>query len=400
MLIWKRVIHRLWMKLLNLIAVFIKSPRPTVFVGDKSSLGLVRYIVNTNSKHILLVTDAALEKMGLHQGVMSEIENLGAKVTVFSGIEPDPTRQQIEAGVDVAKSVGCDAILGFGGGSSIDASKVIAAGITNSTPLEKMGFFNIKNKPVPIFAIPTTAGTGSEVTMASVVTDIERQLKYTIADPKLVPKATALEAKLMMTLPPAITAATGVDALTHGVEAFIATRDQPEAKENGRIAVKLIFQHLVNAYHNGSNESAREGMALAAYHGGLAIADLGAGYVHGIAHQLGGRYHIAHGVANAVILPHVLELSKERAAHSLAELADLIGVSSQGQTQTQKAEAFIAAVTALNTELNMPKGFVEIDDKDFDAILNGAHAEVFSMYSVPKYLERSEGLQLLKSISI
>jgi len=388
--IWKRGVHRLWMKLLDVIAVFVKSPRPTVFVGNESSLRLMRYIVNTSSKHILLVTDAMLEKMGLHQGLIEEIENQGAKVTVFSGIEPDPTRQQIEAGIDVARSVGCDAILGFGGGSSIDAAKVIAAGATNDIPVEKMGFFNI----------PTTAGTGSEVTMGSVVTDIERQLKYTIADPKLVPKATALEARLMTSLPSPITAATGIDALTHGVEACIATRNQPAAKENGRIAVKLIFQHLLDAYRDGSSESAREGMALAAYHGGLAIADLGAGYVHGIAHQLGGRYHIAHGVANAVVLPHVLELSKEPAANALAELADLIGVSNQGQTQTQKADAFIAAVKALNAELDLPRGFEEIDEKDFDVILAGAHAEVFSMYSVPKYLEHSEGLQLLKSIRI
>jgi len=396
---WKRVVHRLWMKLLDVIAVFVKSPRPTVFVGNSSSLGLMRYIVNVNSKHILLVTDAMLEQMDLHQSLVDEIEKQGAKVTVFSGIEPDPTREQIEAGIDVARSVGCDSVLGFGGGSSIDAAKVIAAGATNKIPVEKMGFFNIKTKPLPLFAIPT-AGTGSEVTMGSVVTDTENQLKYTIADPKLVPKATALEAKLMTSLPPAITAATGVDALTHGVEAFIATRNQPEAKENGRIAINLIFQHLVDAYRDGSNESAREGMALAAYHGGLAIADLGAGYVHGIAHQLGGRYHVAHGVANAVVLPHVLELSKERASSALAELADLIGVSSQGQTQMQRAEAFITAVKALNSELDMPKGFEEIDEKDFDVILDGAHAEVFSMYSVPKYIEGSEGIDLLKSISI
>jgi len=141
--IWKRGVHRLWMKLLDVIAVFVKSPRPTVFVGNESSLRLMRYIVNTSSKHILLVTDAMLEKMGLHQGLIEEIENQGAKVTVFSGIEPDPTRQQIEAGIDVARSVGCDAILGFGGGSSIDAAKVIAAGATNDIPVEKMGFFNI-----------------------------------------------------------------------------------------------------------------------------------------------------------------------------------------------------------------------------------------------------------------
>lgn len=396
----KKILHKVWVRTMDLISVFVKVPQPMVFIGPDSSSHLARYIADSGAKHVLLVTDKLLEPLGLHKPLLDIFEAKGVEITVYSKVEPDPTLAQIEEGVKVAQAQNCDTVLAFGGGSSIDAAKVIAAGMTNKMPVSKMGFFNLKKALAPFYAIPTTAGTGSEATIGSVVTDVKNENKYSVVDPKLVPLATALDASLMLGLPARITAATGMDTLTHAVEAFIATRNQPSAKSYGRMAVKLIFDHLRDAYNNGGQLEAREAMAIASHYGGLAISSLGAGYVHGYAHQIGARYHLPHGEINAVLLPLILQESLQEISTELADLAELIGIANSHAGEVENAQAFIHAVESLSADLNMPKGFREIKKEDYETIHRDATSEVFSLYAVPKYMSREDSFRILEAISL
>jgi alcohol dehydrogenase len=345
------------------------------------------------------VTDQDLVALGLPDGFRKGLERQGLDVTVFDQVSPNPTEEQVTAGIEAGKRIGCEAVVAFGGGSPMDAAKVIAAGQTNEKEVSKMeGPFKLWKAPVPIFAVPTTAGTGSEATFAAVVTNPSERRKYAIADYKLVPEAAALDPELMVGLPPAITAATGMDALTHATESFICGRANDESRRSGRITAKLVFENLPTAYEEGSNIEARESMALAAYEGGLSFAKVGLGYVHGIAHQLGGMYHIPHGLANAVTLPRVLEYSKETCVPELAELARVVGAGEPGQGDEALADAYIEAVRELNQRLDVPEHFEQIQPEDVPLIAERAIDEAFELYAVPKYMRQEDAEAVVRQL--
>ena len=254
---------------------------------------------------LLIVTDAVISRLGLLKSLTDALSAGGAQYVVFDEITPDAPIPLIERGLDFYREHDCDAIVAVGGGSSMDSAKAIAMAIANPKPLRSLaGYFKGRRSPVPIYAVPTTAGTGSEVTVAAVIADPEHEDKVVIIDPRLVPRMAALDPVLMTGLPPAITAATGIDALTHAIEAFVGNWCTPYSDGMALAAVGLIFGNLRTCFNDGGNLAAREKMALASTYAGFAFTRANVGYVHAIAHQFGGVYHTPHGLANAIMLPH------------------------------------------------------------------------------------------------
>lgn len=393
-----KIKHKLNMMLFKLFLKLVKIPTPDTFIGAESSLQLCRTIPMHGVTHILLVTDAVLAQLGLMKACIEELERLGVSVTVYDKVAPNPTEEQITEGIRIAKQSACDGVLGFGGGSPMDAAKVIAAGVNSDKTVPEMeGFLRFKNPALPLFLIPTTAGTGSETTFVAVVASTQNERKYTLGDARFVPLATAIDHKLMVGIPANITAETGMDALTHAVESYIGILSNDRSRQASRIATKLIFNFLERAYKDGNDLEAREAMAYAAYQGGVSLI-ASAGYVHGIAHQLGGIYHITHGLANAVILPHILEYSIVEASKPLSELADVIGLDVAGKSELQKAQLFIDAVKTLSNSLNIPTHFEQIKEQDVARIYTQAQKESLVAYGVPKLLPRAEGEAIIRKL--
>jgi len=269
---------------------------------------------------------------------------------------------------------------------------------TNGGRAEKLtGMFKVRKPPLPLYAIPTTAGTGSEVTLAAVVSDSKTHVKSFVVDPKILPAMAALDPSLMTGLPPHITAATGMDALTHAVESYIAKTSSPRTEGWATAAVKMIFENLPKACADGSDLEARKAMALASYYAGLAFTRTSVGYVHAIAHTFGAFYRTPHGRANAIVLPHVLEFSKGPARDRLAALADVIGVG-QGAGPEAKAQAFIDAVRELMARIDIPYTLADLREEDVAPIARQALAEATFNYPVPRYMSRPEAEGLIRRI--
>ncbi len=376
-------------KALKVAAAVIPMPKPTLFTGADSSLELCRAIGQLGMQKVLIVSDEVLVKIGLLDPLLAELEKSGVDYVVYDGILPDPTYDQVERGLQILKDNQCEAILAVGGGSPIDASKAIAARATNNKPLEKMaGLFKLRRAPLPFFAIPTTAGTGSEVTIVSVVSDPETHQKTPIIDPKLVPMMAALDGKLMQGLPPAVTAATGMDALTHAIESFISVNATAETEAYSIAATRLIMENLEIAVKDGSNLEARQNMAMASYYAGLAFTKASVGYVHAIAHNFGARYATPHGLANSIVLPHVLEYSKDSIVDRLAELATVSGLKKGRESKTQLANKFITRIRGMLKEFDIPEHLESLKQEDIPTIAKQALEEAHMNYPVPKYMNQ------------
>jgi alcohol dehydrogenase class IV len=264
------------------------------------------------------------------------------------------------------------------------------AATSKKTPEQLVGFFKAKQPGLPLYAVPTTAGTGSEVSLAAVVSDPQTHEKGIIADPKTVPVAAALDPNIMLGLPPAITAATGIDALTHAVEAYLSTLATDQSNAYALASVKLTFKNLKLAYDDGNNVDAREGMAVASFYSALAFNQAALGYVHGIAHQFGGLYNTPHGLANAIVLPHILEFLKDSSQDKLADLAIAIGLGTNSEPASQLAEKFINAVRDLNSYMQIPTTLDSLNTADIPVIAKAALKESHYNYPVPKYMDQGQ----------
>lgn len=391
--------HSFYIRLMKLLVVLAPSPSYLAFVGPGSSLQLCRHIARNGARKVLVVTDKPLRDLGVVDSAITGLIAAGVDVAIFDGVLPDPTYDQVQAGVAALRGHGSELVLAVGGGSSIDAAKLIAASATSDQdPREWVGFGKVKHEVLQLYAIPTTSGTGSEATMGAVISDSLTHEKGIISGACLLPSAAALDPDLLQGLPPHITAATGMDALTHAIEAYICTWERGTRKAHSRTAIKLIFEHLVTAYNDGSNLEAREAMAMAAYYAGMAINQVNVGNVHAIAHQLGGKYGIPHGLANALVLPHVLEFCREEARKPLAELAVLVDAGEPGDTEEQLAQKFIGAVRTLRSAIQIPDHSEKIKAEDFDYLCDLAMAESAS-YPVPRLLDRENTLAILSNIS-
>lgn len=308
----------------------LPAPRPTVFSGEGAALKLCQAMATFGHKNVLIVSDKILNDLGVLKPLQAKLQEFGVKVAIFDGVKPDPTMSITQACLQQYKAAHCDSVLAVGGGSSIDVAKVVALAVTtNKTPQQLVGILKGRKASAPLYAVPTTAGTGSEVTVGAVISDDASHQKGLILDPNVVPRMVALDSGIMSGMPSKVTAETGMDALTHAVEAYISEIATSESNLYASTAVKLIFENLRIAYNEPKNLPAREAMALASHYGGLALNMAGLGYVHGIAHQLGGYYGLPHGLSNAIVMPHILDFSRPVIDEKLAELARFSGLVTQ-----------------------------------------------------------------------
>ena len=293
----------------------------------------------------------------------------------------------------------CEGIIAFGGGSPMDCAKAAAARVVKpKKSVRKMrGYLKVNKKLPPFFAVPTTAGTGSETTVAAVVTDPETHEKNAISDPCLRPKYAVLDPALTVGLPPHITSTTGMDALTHAVEAYIGKSNVKSTIRYAEEATKLIHDNLEKAYNNGKDIEARNNMLKASFYAGSAFTRAFVGYVHAIAHNLGGLYNTPHGLANAVILPYVLDWYGPAAYKKLAKLADLIGITKEEMTNKEKAKAFIAEIRRMNKAMNIPDKFGFIREEDMNILVKRALKEGNPGYPVPKIMNEQECEKVIRS---
>ncbi len=393
----KKLIHQSLVPIGGMAARFLPDKIPVTFVSEGAAAELCESIAHSGAARVLVVTDAGLVAAGIVGRITGALDAVGLAYSIYAGVQPDPTFDQVEAGLATYDQDGCDSVLAVGGGSSMDASKVIAAMATNRVPLAKLeGPLKVRKPTAPFYAIPTTAGTGSEVTIAAVLSDPVTHAKKFFIDPKLLPRMTALDPGLMTGLPPQITAATGMDALTHAIESFVARTSKPATEDYAMTSVRLVFAHLPTAHANGAEIESRKAMALASYYGGLAFSRTSVGYVHAIAHTFGAYYGTPHGLANAIALPHVLEFSKESARPQLARLARLIGRT--GDSDAALADAFIAAVRELMTQIDIPFQLAALEEADIPAIAKQALSEAHLNYPVPRYMSQQECETLLRQI--
>ena len=360
-------------------------------VGSGSANYLCQRIVDSRHQRVLIVTDKPLRDLGLVDRACETLVKAGIDLIWYDGVQPDPTFSQVREGAEILREQACTAILAVGGGSSMDAAKIIAATL-NSTdePESWAGINKAPETAAPLYAIPTTAGTGSEATMGAVITDEGDQSKVVISGAALLPVAVALDPDLLLALPPAITAATGLDALTHGVEAYIGIWSRGTSAETARMCVGGVAQWLPRVMAEPSDLEARLGMSMAAYYGGVAINQVNVGAVHAIAHQLGAFYHLPHGVANAMVLPHVLRVFGDSAKARLEELAPLMGVSG--------AVPAIDAMESLRESVGLPGNSEAIKVADHAKITARALDESDGYFS-PRILTAADVEQVLRAIT-
>jgi alcohol dehydrogenase len=388
------------MKGAGMVTRFLPIPQPALLVGPGSSGRLGEAIAGFGHAKILIVTDAIIAKLGLLKDLTDALDAGGVKYVVFDEITPDAPIPLVERGIAFYRRHRCDAIVAFGGGSSMDASKAIAVSISNpGKSLRSLaGYFKGLRSPVPVYAVPTTAGTGSEVTVAAVVSDPERQAKLVIVDTRIVPRMAALDPNLMTGLPPHITAATGMDALTHAVESFLGQWATPYTDGLALTAVGLIFENLRIAYSDGKNLEAREKMALASTYAGMAFTRANVGYVHAIAHQFGGKYHTPHGLANAIMLPHVLKFSAPAVTPRLAKLAVRARLGAAHESEKVLAQRFLDAVVELNRDLGIPEHLETLREADIPALAEAACHEAHTGYPVPRYMTRAQCESMIRRV--
>lgn len=396
----KKGYYRTQQKVMKIAAQVIPLPVPMLLTGPGSSSKLAENIGVRGLKNILVVTDKVLMDLRLPQGLLDALKENGVKYKVFDDVQPNPTIENVEAGKKMYQANKCDGILAFGGGSAIDCAKIIGARISNPyLSVRRMkGLFRVFLPIPPFFCVPTTAGTGSETTIAAVITNARTHEKFAINDLKLVPKIAALDPELMVGLPPFITATTGMDALTHAVEAYIGLNGNRFTDENAENATKMIFENLEKAYKNGADLEVRNNMALASFFAGLAFTRAYVGYVHAIAHNMGGLYGVPHGLANAVILPYVLEFCRKDAEKKLAALAIAGGIGTKGESDEELSYRFIEKIKTMNKNMKLPTFIKELKEEDIPLIAKRALNEAHPDYPVPTIMTLQECKDLVRKL--
>ena len=341
---------------------------------------------------VLLVTDSTLRQAGITAPLEELLEKAGIRCAVFDGTRANPTVHNVEDAWALYQAEGCQGLIAFGGGSSMDCAK--AVGARAAYPHKSMdqlkGLLRVLRRIPPLAAIPTTAGTGSEVTLTAVITDSDKKHKYTMNDFTLIPRYAVLDPTVTYTLPPHLTASTGMDALTHAVEAYIGGSTTKETRRLALEAVRLIFANIETAYRDGDNPEARANMLQAAYRAGIAFSKSYVGYIHAVAHSLGGQYNIPHGLANAVLMPIVLEAYAPCVHQKLWALGRAAGVVSKSDPFPEGARAFIGAIRDLNDRMGLPRSLKGIQKADIPAMARHAAREANPLYPVPRLMDAKE----------
>ena len=383
--VFKKIYCRAFQTVFRLALPFLPYREPKIF---NSINDLEKLLKALQVKNVMLVTDQGLRNAGITLPLEDLLRKNEIQCTVYDKTRANPTVDNVEEARQLYIDEKCECLIAFGGGSSMDCAKALGARIAYpKKPLGKLkGVLRVLRKIPTLIAIPTTAGTGSEVTLAAVITDSEKQHKYTLMDFTLIPRYAVLDPTVTFSLPPHLTATTGMDALTHAVEAYIGHSTTRETRKKALEATSLIFGNIEKAYANGQDHGARANMLKAAYLAGISFSKSYVGYVHAVAHSLGGQYNVPHGLANSVLMPIVLETYGEKVYKKLHELGVAAGVSSQSDTHEVGAKKFIAAIKALNARMGIPEKIAGIKKEDITQMAKHADKEANPLYPVPKLM--------------
>lgn len=393
--------YRIYQKVLKFAAYFLGIKEPKTISGIDSIKKIPELLKKYNLKQPLVVTDNGLHSLGLVNPLLDEISKSGLNYGYFYDVNANPTILNVENGLSIYKMVGCDSIIAVGGGSALDCAKMIGARASNpNKSVEKMkGLLHVRKALPFLVAVPTTAGTGSETTLAAVIVNEKTHHKYAINDPHLIPKFAVFDPKLLMNLPGKITSTTGMDALTHSVEAFIGHSNTRKTKKAAVESIKLIQQYLVKSYADGHNLEFREKMQHASFLAGVAFTRAYVGYVHALAHALGGKYNVQHGLANAIILPYVLESFGKKAHKKLAILCDELSLCEKTENNETKAAYFIKWIRSLNKSMLIPEKFdIEYNETDVNEMVEHAFKEGNPLYPVPREFSRIDFKNIYKKV--
>lgn len=378
----------------------VKFKIPELVSGAGSVNKLPDIIKEQGINKVLIIVSRTLVKSGLLEDFFGKLKENNISYEIYDSVKPNPTIENIEDCLKVYKNFNCEAIVAIGGGSPIDCAKVVAARATNSNLQIKdlRGVLKVRKPIPPFFAVPTTAGSGSEVTVAAVVTDSSTHEKYAIADFKLVPDFAILDPELTVGVPQHLTASTGMDALTHAIEAYVGKNGTDYTDDKALKAIKLIIDNLENVYKDGTNIEGRNAMLVASNYAGEAFTRANVGYVHAIAHSIGGLYGVAHGLANAIILPKVLDYYGESAYIKLSEIAIYANLGDKNEDKKDLALKFIATIKDMNRNMNIPLGIKELRKEDIPLISQRAMKEGNPGYPVPKIMSVNECEELLENL--
>lgn len=333
-------------------------------------------------KKALIVTDKVLGQIGIVKKVTDVLDNKSIEYAIYDETKPNPTVKNVNDGLALLKEKECDFVISLGGGSAHDCAKGIALLATNGGEIKDYEGVDKSKKPqLPMVGINTTAGTGSEMTLFAIITDEERHIKMALVDKHLTPIIAVNDPMLMLAMPKSLTAATGMDALTHAIEAYVSTSATPITDACAEKAIELISNYLVNAVENGQDVEARDMMAYAEYLAGMAFNNASLGYVHAMAHQLGGFYNLPHGVCNAILLPHVQEYNKSTSASRLAKIAKIMGGNIEGLTDEQGADLCIDMIKSLSQTIGIPEGLgvLGVKESDFETLATNALNDACSL---------------------
>lgn len=375
----------------------VTKPTPVTYIGPGRAKEAGRLLRMLGARKVLVITDSFLHQSGLLDGLLESIWEADVEYDVFDGVQPDPTFA-IVANAKQACS-GCDAVVAVGGGSVLDTAKAVAAAVANHTSAEPLaGMLKVRRRPLPLIAVPTTAGTGSETTVAAIISDTATHSKKQLLDPKLVPMFAILDPELTVGLPKHTTAHTALDALTHALEAYVAGYADEETDRQARIAVRLIFKYLPKVQEDPTDLEGREALLTASFFAGMAFTRTYVGYVHAFAHTIGGKFGVPHGLANAVLLPHIMRYYLPVSYKRFAELAKMLDIGTPGDTDQVRATRFVKVLYQLNRQLEIPARFEKFPASAIEEVIDMAFQECHGTYPVPRYFTREHARKLMEAV--
>ena len=385
----RKIYCRAFQKAFHIAIPFLPYRKPKIAGSVKE---LPEIIMRHKCTHVLIITDGGIMKLGLIRRLEKALKEAGIPYTIYDKTVANPTTVNVREALELYHREGCDAIIGFGGGSSMDCAKAVGACSVkpNQSLAQMKGILKVHKKLPLLMAVPTTAGTGSETTLAAVITDADTRYKYAINDFPLIPRYAVLDPKVTLSLPPFITATTGMDALTHAVEAYIGNSTTIDTRRDALKAVKLIFENIDIAYEHGDNIQARRNMLHASFYAGCAFTKSYVGYVHAVAHSLGGQYNVPHGLANAILLPLVLREYGSCIDKKLHKLAIAAGLADKNTPDHEAAELFIQAIEEMKERFGIVNIVNEIQETDIPKLAHYADKEANPLYPVPKLMDASE----------
>lgn len=393
----KYIKAKIIIKIKSIIIRFVPKPIPITYIGEDKISALPKLLQYSNHKNVLIITDNNLYKMGFFDTIVKSLEDLRINIVVFKDVNPNPTFSEVRSAIESCKN--CDSVIAIGGGSVIDCAKVVCAAIPNNTdPVKLVGLFKVKKNPLPFICIPTTSGTGSEVSLGAVISDDVTHQKNVVIDYKLVPQVAILDPLLTVELPKSVTIHTAMDALTHGIESYTSKFATEKSIHYATVAIKMIFENLDKVYQHPNDIEARENLLVASFYAGLAFTRTYVGYVHAFSHSIGGMYNLSHGLVNAVLLPHIMRMNKEACKEQYAAICGIVGLCDKEDSLSVKTDKLIATITSMNKRYSVSDKLTEIRELDIDKIIKLAFKEAHGTYHLPKYFTYEEAREFMSNL--